>query len=144
MCDQTDLDAFDCGGDNIVDSCESIPDCDNNGLIDVCEILADPGLDLDGVSGLDQCQPKIVHGAKEVSFSAHAFSGYIDPRAESTDGINVNLGIDRISIVFTEKMSRLGGGAPQADDFDVTVTGEGRARCRGRRRDGQPENRCHS
>ncbi len=77
----------------------------------------------------------IVQGAEGVSFNgypgpntnnAHAFSGYIDPRAESNNGVHVNLGIYEITIVFSQQVVDLTtGGALSAASFSISETGAG-------------------
>ncbi len=51
------------------------------------------------------------------------FSGYIDPRLESTDGVNFNLGIDRVVMQFSEPVRSVGGGDLSVDDFVLESTG---------------------
>ncbi len=57
--------------------------------------------------------PTIVQSREGFSFSKYAFSLYIDPRAESTDGINIDLGLDEITLVFSEQVRDVGS----TDDF---------------------------
>ena len=103
-------------------------DCDGNLEIDICEILSDPAMfdaDSDGV--LDDCQPEIVHGDPDnaTSFESWAFTGYIDPRAESNDGVNIDMGLDEITIVFSEDVYG-DDGAPGVlfpIDFVISATG---------------------
>ncbi len=104
--------------------CDPLGPTGPNGLIDVCEIAEFPDLDLDGSGSLDVCQPRIVQGVAGVSFAEHAFSGYIDPRQESSDGINVDLGIEKFTIVFAEPVGRRepAGDPLTAADFTVQVS----------------------
>jgi hypothetical protein len=98
-------------------------DCDLNGRMDACEIQEMAALDQDVDGNLDSCQPCIVHGATDVSFSSHAFGGYIDPRSESSDGVALDRGISALTIVFCEAVGDAGGNVLDATDFVLTVTG---------------------
>ncbi len=71
--------------------------------------------------------PVIVHGAVGVPFAEHAYGGYIDPRAESTDGLNLDLGIDTLTLVFSEQVFSIGGGPLSAADFSIAETSGGSA-----------------
>ncbi len=71
--------------------------------------------------------PAIIHGAAGTSFAEHAFGGYIDPRVESTDGVNVDRGIDSVTLMFSEPVFAVGGGAVTPASFIVTETGGGGA-----------------
>lgn len=51
------------------------------------------------------------------------FSGYIDPRLESTDGVNFDLGIDHVVMHFSEPVRSVGGGELSVDDFTLESTG---------------------
>ncbi len=104
---------------------QNLVDCDGKGGIDACEIAEFPELDQDLNGVLDDCQPQVIHGAKEVSFAAHAFGGYIDPRRESTNGIDFDQGIEEVTIVFTEPVyGQAGQNQPlQVGDFVITSTG---------------------
>lgn len=57
--------------------------------------------------------PYIVHGNPDwdrndpltwVSFNDWAFGGYIDPKVESTDAVNLDLGLDTFEVVFSEEV----------------------------------------
>ncbi len=51
-------------------------------------------------------------------------AGYIDPRQESTDGVNVDLGITQVAILFDRPVVSLATGNPvTVADFSVTSTG---------------------
>ena len=66
--------------------------------------------DVDGMS------PAIVHR------DSHPKSGYIDPRAESDNGVDQNLGVNRIAIKFSEPVKDVGlleGGGLTIDSFSV-------------------------
>lgn len=47
------------------------------------------------------------------------FTGYIDPRQESTDGINVDLGLDEITIEFSERVRNIDGTDLSVDAFEI-------------------------
>ncbi len=67
--------------------------------------------------------PVLVHGETDRSFRSHSFGGYVDSRAESTDGENIDLGLNEISLVFSEEVFSSDGGSVTAADFDVSETG---------------------
>lgn len=69
--------------------------------------------------------PEIVHGQSGVSFGNHAFSGYVDPRRESTDGETPNLGIAEMVIKFDRPVRAVDGGPVHAGSFIVRETGMG-------------------
>ncbi len=71
--------------------------------------------------------PVLIHGDTPVSFAHVAFGGYIDPRAASDNGADLNLGIDRVSIVFSERVFAVGGSELSDVDFEVRITGDGPA-----------------
>ncbi len=75
----------------------------------------------------DAAGPEIVHGQPGVSFRDHAFGGYIDPRLESSNGVDINLGINEVVIGFTEAVFAIGGGAVSPASFKITQTGDGMA-----------------
>ncbi len=72
----------------------------------------------------DTVGPEIVHGRLGVSFAETAFGGYIDPRRESTNGVDLDSGIDRITIGFTEPVVDLGGIKLTAGAFTLIETGD--------------------
>ncbi len=72
---------------------------------------------------LDEDGPEIVHGTPGTSFHQHSFGGYIDPAVESTDGANINRGLDEIVIGFSEQVVDLGGSELTAAAFTITETG---------------------
>ncbi len=99
-------------------------DCNGNWQIDDCEIDEFPSLDGDNNEILDECQPKIDHEETDDPFSVRSFSGYIDPRQESSDGVDSDLGITQVSFLFTEPVVSLATGNPvTVADFSVTTTG---------------------
>ncbi len=69
--------------------------------------------------------PAIVHGIANTSFQTASFSGYIDPRAESDDGVNHNLGLTEITIEFSEPVRNIGGAPLSPGAFSVRQTGAG-------------------
>jgi hypothetical protein len=66
--------------------------------------------------------PAFAAAAAGVSFYERAFDGYIDPAVESTNGVNVDLGIDTISLEFTTAIEDLDGSPISADAFSVSDT----------------------
>lgn len=70
--------------------------------------------------------PEIVHGDGQDGETSPC-SGYIDPRAESTNGQDINLGLDSLRILFNEMVFAPGGGPVGPSDFIVTETGGGTA-----------------
>lgn len=66
--------------------------------------------------------PVIVHGSAIESFDTIAFSGYVDPRAESDDGQHVNLGLSQVTFHFNMPVEEPGGGLTTAA-FVVRETG---------------------
>ncbi len=70
------------------------------------------------VCAVDNVSPAIVHGGL-----TNPFSGYIDPRMESTDGVNSDLGFLELVVQFTEPVTRMGGGNLENTSFSVVATG---------------------
>ncbi len=66
--------------------------------------------------------PFIVH-ANGMPGETTPCSGYIDPRAESTNGVDVNLGLDKVALRFSEPVFALGGAIVDPSSFVVTQTG---------------------
>ena len=97
----------------------SIDDCPNDSIteaaIDNFKVQVIDCFDADTVP------PVIRHDAGPEIIRPH--SGYIDPRIESTDGVNFDLGIDRIILEFSEPVQAIGGGTLTADDFRIETTG---------------------
>ncbi len=56
------------------------------------------------------------------SFSERAFDGYIDPRAESTNGSDFDLGLNEITIAFSTPAKDAGGDTLTAASFDIAHT----------------------
>ncbi len=71
---------------------------------------------------VDTFAPFIVHDDGETT---SPFSGYVDPRSESTDGVSIDLGVDALAIRFSEPVVAVGGGDLTPDSFQVTGTGAG-------------------
>ncbi len=69
---------------------------------------------------VDNIPPAIAH---DDGATTDPFTGYIDPRQESTDGKTLDLGIDTVTIRFTEQVQAIGGGPLTAQSFSVTGTG---------------------
>lgn len=69
--------------------------------------------------------PFVSHIAEGVSFSENAFSTYIDPRLESNNGVDLNLGVDQVTFVFSTEVENLDGSALTADAFSIRETGAG-------------------
>ena len=66
--------------------------------------------------------PTIIHNGGEATFP---FSGYIDPRGESSDGVSLDLGIQGVTITFSEPVRDVDsgpGGALTAGAFTLTGT----------------------
>ncbi len=66
--------------------------------------------------------PYIVH---DNGATTRPFTGYVDPRAESSDGAVFDLGVDRLTIRFSEQVTGVGGGPLTPGAFTVTGTGTG-------------------
>lgn len=67
--------------------------------------------------------PEIVHGQSGVSFDEHAFSGYVDPRRESTDGESLDAGLTEFVVHFNMPVRAVDGGPVHAGSFLVRETG---------------------
>ncbi len=68
--------------------------------------------------------PQVVHG---VSAATSPCTGYIDPRIESDNGVDANLGVSEVTFVFSEPVYHIGSGTnpPDTTSFTVTETGGG-------------------
>ncbi len=92
--------------------------------------LWDPGTP-DEVTGFTlgpaTIEPIIVHGAVDTPFESVSYSGYIDPRVESDDGVNHTLGLAAITIEFSEAVRNVGGAPLSAGAFSIRQTGGGAA-----------------
>ncbi len=71
---------------------------------------------------VDKTPPRIIHDG---GLTTNPYTGYVDPRAESSDGTAVDLGIDNVTIKFTEFVHAAGGGDLTAASFTVGGTGTG-------------------
>ncbi len=72
----------------------------------------------------DEAPPVVVHGAG-LPGETRPFSGYIDPRSESSDGATFDRGISTVEFLFSEPVDHIDGGALAPDSFIVTETGGG-------------------
>jgi hypothetical protein len=98
--------------------------------------LGDPGVDttygwgrIDAAATLqavpyDDEPPYIVHDG---GASTRPFSGYIDPRAESTDGANQDLGVRTVVINFNEPVRNVGSQVDEITGAAFTVRSTGSA-----------------
>ena len=70
--------------------------------------------------------PSIVH-TWESSDDAITYppSGYIDPRIESSNGMDYDLGVENITLVFNEPIQKTDGNPLDASVFSIRVTGDG-------------------
>lgn len=64
--------------------------------------------------------PALATAFEHTPFADHAFDGYIDPRGESTDGKLLDLGLDRIKLVFNTPIENADGETLSADAFSIT------------------------
>lgn len=71
---------------------------------------------------MDATPPEIVHGSGQQG-ETRPFSGYIDPRSESSNGVDLNRGITEVALLFSEPVDSVGGGPLTPDAFIVTETG---------------------
>lgn len=63
---------------------------------------------------VDNIAPLIVHDGE-----TYPFTGYIDPRMESSDGVNSDLGFSELVVQFSETVTRMGGGDLENASFSV-------------------------
>ncbi len=66
--------------------------------------------------------PEVVHAAG-LAGETRPFSGYIDPRIESSDGVSFDRGLTQLALRFSEPVQNVGGGGLTLDAFVVTETG---------------------
>ncbi len=78
----------------------------------------------DGFIAIDPA-PVVLQEADRPSECDCAHSGYIDPRRESDNGVDLNQGITEITLCFSRPVWAIGGGDLTADAFDVRETGGG-------------------
>ncbi len=74
----------------------------------------------------DNTPPEIDH-ADGLAGETRPYSGYIDPRVESSNGTSFDRGITEIAIRFTEPVQNIGGGNLTPSAFVVTETGDATA-----------------
>ena len=73
----------------------------------------------------DATPPEIVHAAGQPG-QTRPFSGYVDPRLESSNGIDIDLGLNKFTIVFSEPVFSVNGGGPvDVASFEVRQSGAG-------------------
>lgn len=60
-----------------------------------------------------------------VSFAVRSFGGYVDPRMESTNAVDVDLGLTQVTMHFSQPVEHLDGGPLGAASFEVRETGGG-------------------
>ncbi len=70
----------------------------------------------------DVTGPHIVHMTGHLGHTRPC-TGYIDPRLESDNGTTVNMGVDKLTVVFSEPVFAPGGAPVGPADFVVTETG---------------------
>jgi len=98
------------------------------GDVDVTLGMFDPGVP-DSVSGITTgpmaVGPRLILESVDLSFAAQAFTGYIDPRMESSNGDDLDMGVSEITLHFTVPVVDLGGGNLTVGAFSVRQTGNG-------------------
>ncbi len=67
-------------------------------------------------------RPFIVHALGHIG-ETRPCSGYIDPLCESTDGVNLDLGLTEVTLVFNVPVFAIGGGPVTTANFSATETG---------------------
>lgn len=73
---------------------------------------------------LEAClAPQIVNGQSSTTFAQTAFDGYVDPRLESNNGQDLNLGLDQITLLFNTPVRDWTGDELTAASFFITQTG---------------------
>ncbi len=108
-CDAHSGDPFPVGLHTV--TCQAVDQC---GLVGECSFNIDSLVDVD--------PPEIVHSTGQIG-ETRPFTGYVDPRAESSDGKNLDRGLGEITLVFVEPVFAPDGGPLTPDDFVVTTTG---------------------
>lgn len=66
--------------------------------------------------------PAFMPGMPGVSASVYVSNGYIDPRRESDNAVDVNQGLNRLTVRFTTALSNDDGTPVSADRFTITDT----------------------
>ncbi len=93
-------------------------------LIDEGATVLPPSDPCSGIHQVEIAAPSIVH-AQGAPGETRPFSGYIDPRRESDNGVDVNQGLDTATLVFDQPVFAVGGGAVNTASFEVTNTAGG-------------------
>jgi hypothetical protein len=96
----------------------STQDCPNNSITEAA--IDDFSIKVVVCQDQDTVSPFIVHDA---GATTSPFSGYIDPRSESSNGVDFDRGIDRVTIRFSEVVRNVGGADLDASAFAITSTG---------------------
>ncbi len=81
---------------------------------------ADAAVNVDVV---DCAVPAFAAGAAGTPVASRVFDGFIDARKESTDGVNADLGMDTLTVVFTTAINNADGTPLSASAFSVSDTG---------------------
>ncbi len=92
--------------------------------------LTESGIDNFSVNVIlceDTIQPFLPQAPPDTAFSTQAFSGYVDSRRESNNGDDHNLGLDRVTLVFSEPVTDIGSETLSMSAFSVDQTGGGAA-----------------
>lgn len=98
----------------------------NGGNYVVDPVTAVIGASLPITVGCTATIPSVVHGAS-LPGQTIPCSGYIDPRRESSDGVNLNQGLTSARIKFNTNVLKSNGADIDGADFTVTETGGGAA-----------------
>ncbi len=93
-------------------------------LIDEGATMIPPSDPCFGFHQVEIKAPSIVH-AHGLLGETRPFSGYIDPRRESDNGVDVNQGLDAATLVFDQPVFAVGGGAVSVASLEVTDTAGG-------------------
>jgi len=99
-----------------------MPPTDVTATVGTYKVVESIGVPCLGPSPIEP--PRIIHGGAGTSFDAHAFSGFIDPRGESSDGVNHDRGVSVVTIRFDQPVENLGGGPMTETSFVVRETGD--------------------
>jgi hypothetical protein len=93
-------------------------DCPNNSITEaaVDHVL----VRLIECNDADTDPPFIVHDQA----STWPFSGYIDPRMESSNGVDADLGVTSLSVLFSEPIRDAKGGGLTVDSFEIVSEGD--------------------
>ncbi len=86
---------------------------------------SDTSVTLVVVDCTDGIGPSIVHAGGLLG-ETRPFSGYVDPRSESNNGVDINRGLTTFTLVFDEPVFAIGGDSEiDVDAVTVTETGAG-------------------